>query len=343
MLSRDRVIATLNREDTDRIPVTPQVLEHAVRLAGMRVSDVFSSSEKFAKAQLDALEKYKYDGVWAGVVDMYNLLPEALGCQIVVPEDGIPDIKAPIVKQAKDIDKLFIPDPYKDARLPVALECIQLLRKEVGDEAAVMTGLAGPFAIAGNLRGVTQIMLDVQSNQNLVKELCEITTKACARYGQAILDSGADVLFLVDALAAPALVGPNVWNQIIFPYHQKLAKKLHQKPIIYHTDVGVHLVWDNASKLDVDAIEPEDTEDIGKLREMIGEDTVLAGVVGPIPLRSESPEKLKHRVKQIIKQGSSRKGRLIFFTGMVPLDTPFENLKTVVDSVKQFNIQSKRM
>jgi len=338
MLPKERVIAALDRKSTDRIPVTPQVLEHAVRVAGMKVSDVFDSAQKFAKAQVIALEKYEYDGVWAGVVDMYNLLPEALGCEIVIPEDGIPDIKAPIVKEAKDVDKLFIPDPYKDARLPVALECIRLLRKEVGGEFAVMTGLAGPFAIAGNLRGVNEIMGDVRSEPDLVKDLCEITTEACAKYGQAILDSGTDVLFLVDALAAPAFVGPDVWNEIIFPYHYRLAKKLHQKPIIYHTDAGIHLVLDNASKLDVDAIEPEDTEDIRKLREMVGEDVVLVGVIGPVPLRSETPDKLKEMTQQVIEKGISSKGRLIFFTGMVPLDTPFENLKAVVNTAKQFRM-----
>jgi len=338
MVPKDIVMATLNREDADRIPITPQVLEHAVRVAGMKISDVFSSSEKYARAQLEALEKYKYDGVWAGVVDMYNLLPEALGCQIVVPEDDIPDIKAPIVKQAKDIDKLFVPNPNKDGRLPVALDCIQILKKEVGDKIAIMTGLAGPFSIAGNLRGVNQIMVDVKQEPDLVKDLCEITTEACTKYGQAILDSGADVLFLVDALAAPEFVGPTVWNEIIFPYHQKLAKKLNQNPIIYHTDVGVHLVLDNVTKLDINAIEPEDTEDIGKLREMVGEDTVLVGVVGPIPLRSEKPEELKQRVQKIISQGRSPKGRIFFYTGMVPLDTPFENLKAVVDEVKQFKL-----
>jgi uroporphyrinogen decarboxylase len=336
MSPKDVVIATLNREDADRIPITPQVLEHAVRVAGMKVSEVFSNSEKFARAQLESLEKYKYDGVWAGVVDMYNLLPEALGCEIVVPEDDIPDIKAPILNQAKDLDKLFIPDPNKDGRLPVALDCIKILKKEVGEKIAIMTGLAGPFAIAGNLRGVNQIMLDVKMHPELVKDLCEITTEACTKYGQAILDSGADVLFLVDALAAPEFVGPSVWNEIIFPYHQRLARKLHQKPIIYHTDVGVHLVLDNATKLDINAIEPEDTEDIGKLRDMVGEDTVLVGVVGPIALRSEKPEDLKRRVQEIISKGRSTKGRLFFYTGMVPLDTPFENLKAVVDEVKQY-------
>lgn len=338
MLPREIVMAALNRNDTDRIPVIPQVLEHSVRLAGMQLLDVFNSSERFTKAQLAALEKYKYDGVWGGCVDMYNLLPEALGCEITFPEGGIPEIRAPIVKHTEDIDRLLIPDPYQDARLPVALECIQLLDKEAGDEVAVMTGLAGPFAVAGNLRGITQIMLDLQSEPDLVKGLCEITTEACVRYGQAIINAGTDVLFLVDALAAPAFIGPDVFDQVIFPYHQRLVKELQQIPIIYHIDVGIHLVLDSVSELPVQAMEPEDTEDIGKLRGMVGEDTVLAGVLGPSPLRSEAPEQLEQRVNQIITEGASRKGRLIFFTGMVPLDTPFENLKAVVDAVKQYRM-----
>jgi hypothetical protein len=38
--------------------------------------------------------------------------------------------------------------------------------------------------------------------------------------------------------------------------------------------------------------------------------------------------------KNIVKKGRSKKGKLIFFTGMVPLDTPPENLEVVVKAAK---------
>jgi len=336
MTAYERLKRILEGKSVDRAPVIPQVLEHAIRIAGMKVSEVFRSPEKVSRAQLRALDRYGYDAVWGGCIDMYTLLAAAFGCEVSIPDDDVPDIKGPIAGNLEETEKLDIPDPKRDARLPMSLEIVHILSKELGNDIPVLTGLAGPFSVAANLRGITSLMGDLVSNPDLVKNLCQKTTKACKVYGKALLESGAAAIFLVDALAGPAIIGPSMFRKFVFPYHQNLVETLLQEGalIIYHVDVGIHLVLDDVSHLGVHALMPEDTEDIKNLRKLVGEETTLVGVVGPTALRSESPENLVSMSKTIIKKGRSKKGKLIFFTGMVPLDTPPENLEAVVRAAK---------
>ena len=332
----ERLTRILEGKSVDRAPVIPQVLEHAVRITGMKVSEVFGNPEKICRAQLTALDRYGYDAVWGGCIDMYSLLPAAFGCEVSIPDDDVPDIKGPIAENLQDAEKLDIPDPKRDGRLPMSLETVQILSNELGNDIPVLTGLAGPFSVAADLRGITPLMGDLRSDPDLVESLCQKATEACKAYGRALLESGAAAIFLVDALAGPTIIGPPMFRKFVFPYHQDLVETLLREgaPIIYHVDVGIHLVLDDVSNLGVHALMPEDTEDIANLRKLVGEETTLVGVVGPTALRSESPENLVSMSKTIIKKGRSKKGKLIFFTGMVPLDTPSQNLEAVVRTAK---------
>ena len=65
------------------------------------------------------------------------------------------------VKSRADVARLRLPDPLRDGRMPVIIECERILVEKVGYGRGVNGGLAGPLSFAANLRGPQQILYDM--------------------------------------------------------------------------------------------------------------------------------------------------------------------------------------
>jgi len=335
-----RFMTAIDGEKPDRIPVMPQALSHAARISGMKICEVTANAEKYAKAQLTALKRYGYDAVWSGVVDYYNLLAEAFGCRLNVPEDDIPSLIENIVREPRDVDKLRVPDPNRNGRLPTAIKNIEILSSRVGETTVVMGALAGPFSVAANLRGTTQFMGDLWANPDLVHKLCEVATEACIQFGKAQIEAGISGLFFVDALAAPDIIGPKRFKEFVLPHHRKLINEFTKKvSIIYHIDVGSLSVIDDVLKLEINALLPEDTEDLAGFRQVVGDHFALVGTMAAGAMRTKSPVEIGSMCKTIIEKGAPKEGgAFLLFTAILSSDTPPENIDAYVKAAKKYGV-----
>jgi len=134
---------------------------------GHQVGELARSARKMVEAQVASQAKYDYDGC---VIDFDDAsLAEACGARVIYrdEEPAIVDEAEPVVKDWSDIDTLTLPDPWRDARLPVWLDATRLLVDRMGKEVWIM-GRAdqGPFSLACLLRGSQQFMVDLMEEEN---------------------------------------------------------------------------------------------------------------------------------------------------------------------------------
>ncbi len=97
-----------------------------------------------------------YDGVFA-LADV-NVESEAMGSEIVFRDEQYPHIKKHAFGEAKGVDRLEIPDPQSDGRMPEVLEAIRFASKAVGNEALVACALLGPFTLTCQLMGMERTL-----------------------------------------------------------------------------------------------------------------------------------------------------------------------------------------
>ena len=93
-----------------------------------------------------------------------------------------------------------------------------LIFQENWEEASI----GGPFTIASNLKGVEYLLRDCRKKPEEVHRLLEIITQTqmsciemAAEYGMGIA--------MADPVANPALIGPKMYEEFVFPYTKQLT------------------------------------------------------------------------------------------------------------------------
>ena len=119
MTSRERFVAALTGKPYDRIPVFLLMSDHAARVIGVTVGEYQKSAELMAKGQLEAWRLYGMDLINTG--PGLTGIAEAIGCELAFPDNTAYVVEHP-VNTHDDLDRLKIPDPFRDGRLPLFLE-----------------------------------------------------------------------------------------------------------------------------------------------------------------------------------------------------------------------------
>src|ERR1019366_2922794 len=83
----------------------------------------------------------------------------------------------------------------------------------------------GPIAEGADLRGINTLMLDFFDDPAFVRDLFAFVVEMELRFAREQLRAGADVIGVGDAAAS--LVGPDIYNELVWPYEKKLVDGIH--------------------------------------------------------------------------------------------------------------------
>ena len=335
MDSRERVLKALSLQRPDRVPVVPFIISFAAKHAGFRFIEYCKDASKLAKAQATTAERFRLDAVYVdsdAVIDI-----EAMGAEVKYFEDEIPTASRPAVGSLDDVRSLEVPDPQKDGRLPIWLDAIKILRKDVGDHLAVFSNINGPFQIAAQLRGITKICMDFYRNPELVSELVDLTTRAAIAMARAEIEAGTDAIVFGDAMSSSSLISPRHFEQFSFPYIQRVIREIgNAVPFFLHicgdsTRIIDKMVETGANFLEVDAC-----VDLRTIGEKYGRSIGVRGNISPALLLNGKPAEIEGSCREAI-EASTKLGGFILGSGCeLPKNTPHANLETMVDSAEKY-------
>lgn len=198
-----------------RIPLSLSVYEHAARLIERSPWDVSRDGELLLQAHRAAYRLYHHFPVTVGI-DIYNLEAEAFGCRVQRPEGtGIPAITEPLCRSLEEALALPPYDPATAGRLPLVIGVARRLKAEF-PEADVRVPVSGPFSVAQNLLGLSQLLAEVAVRPEAVRALLDGLVEAQVRFSRAVVDAGVGVAFFESA-AAPPLLSPRQFRQVELP------------------------------------------------------------------------------------------------------------------------------
>ena len=120
--------------------------------------------------------------------------------------ENVPSIKQHRYKIGDVPD--FPEDFLSRGRIPELLEAVKILKDTLGDSAAVVGGIIGPFSIAGNIVDVTALLHACMKNPDSIIPYLEVAEKAGTMLGKALIDAGADAIAIgLDRRAARGVGG----------------------------------------------------------------------------------------------------------------------------------------
>jgi uroporphyrinogen decarboxylase len=346
---RERVLTALSGGRPDRVPVGPFVGYAAAPLVGASLREYYTRGETIARAQVELGKRVGHD-ILLTAADTYYIA-EGFGLRTRHDENALPTVVAPLLGTLADADRLSVPNPERDGRMPVYLEALRELRRlSAGSHALRGTG-TGPFSLAAYLYGeepfltlLAEIAMGEAEvgEERRLRELLEITTATTIAFLEAQLDIGLDIVYMGDSLASADMISPEMYRTWAFPYHRAVYDAVADR---CHADGAVtmlHICGRNDAILadfeatGVDLIEIDHKLELDECRRLLRPETALIGNLDPVETALKgTPREVAGAALRAIRDAggapSAPPPRFVLGTGcFVPLGVPLENLAAMV-------------
>ncbi len=291
----------------------------------------------FPQAHLDADQMAELAAAGHEILGFDAIMPEfsvqqeaaALGCEMDWGSPSMmPDAKTHPFQRVED---LKIPENLLEKpSLRVVLEALSSLRRQYGDDVAIIGKVMGPWTISYHMAGTENFLLWSAIEPDKVRRFLDALKEVTVLFAKAQFQAGADVVVLADH-ATGDLVSPKTYQNFLLPVHKELVQRIGG-PLILHICGncadrlrmfveagfdGYHFEWQ------VDAKEAVKTVN----REM----ALVGNINNPTVLYRGTPEDVRKQVRYSVEAGVE----IIAPECAVPLQTPLRNLRAIVETARE--------
>ena len=251
----------------------------------------------------------------------------ALGCDI----DWGGPLQMPRCRGAtyKINDPIRIPpDLLAHPACRVPLEAIRLLKRRLGDSAAVCGKIFGPWTLAYHLFGVENFLIGTIDSPDGTRDILRRLLPVALQFARAQIDAGADCLLVGDH-ATRDLCSPAAYRDFLQEIHALLAREI-ACPLILHicgnTSDRIGMIaqtgmacfhWDTK------------TGTPAAVRQLAGPNLSLMGGISNYLLLTGTPE----QVRAAAADAAAGDIDIVAPECAIPLGTPLANLQAVAAAV----------
>jgi len=220
---------------------------------------------------------------------------------------------------------LHIPDPLECPRMRDRIMAAELFREKVGGEKCIEGWIEGPCAEGADLRGINTLMMDLYEDPGFVRDLFAFVVELELQFAKAQVEAGIDLMGVGDAAAS--LVGPQLYEEFVWPYEKQLVDGLHAlgAPVRLHICGNTTPILEGMGRLGCEIVDLDSLAPLAEARKAMGPTHVLLGNIEPVgALRNGTPESVFEAVARCHSEAGQR-----FIVGAgceVPRDTPYPNL-----------------
>lgn len=336
MTPAERGAAIAHGEVVDRLPCNPNIANGVARVYGCKISEFNTDPIAIAKAQMAAYERFGSDSLRV-FTDLFTW-PEAMGAKVVTPGDDTVDLLEPAIHDVKDIGRLCPADPYKDGRLPVHLEAMKYLKEYSEGITGCSAGVVGPFTNAFFLYGVDDTLKLIHKNPEAVHRLCQVSLETCMAYAEASMKIGLGPT-ISEPMSSCTVVSPRAFREFSLPYLKQLVDFIHDhgfNPVV-HICGQTNRIWKDVADLDVAGWSIDNVASITECKHAVGDTTKIMGNVDPGSIMyGGTPAQVRMKTLEAIGEGyDSPAGYMVMSGCSLPVETPFENIDAMLDTVRE--------
>jgi uroporphyrinogen decarboxylase len=363
---RARVETAKRFETPDRVPVLPALgHRYLVPMTGIRFRDYYADPETMLRTQILAqkwlMENIRTDahavtGPWVGAwTDFQNTFEAgSLGVDIVFPDDDIPWVGPGWVKDERDLSRLEAMDfvhtglnarqiDYRRAMIAVAGKYpVRFQGGPVfypGENPSLTHTSDGPFGVAGDLMGNTEIFLACAERPDFVRELLRIVTGKLIAW----LDFCADEerlprplgLAWTDDLAVS--LSRRMFEEIVLPSEKRLRDHFDGWAMLHMCGRSDHLLEVFRDGLRIHEFQGFGWEvDLDRVAEILGGRVVLLGNVNPMLIHSGTPVEVRAATRLVVEKLGPYRGFIVQDGNNIPPGSPVENINAMMNAAERY-------
>ena len=364
MNSRERILATLNHEKPDRVPIQVN-WRSEVGVAMRDYYDVESVDEVYKILGVDGYRSAGVKTHWADYERRTNGqlggLYASMGTRVLhdertfedqwgvverVGEDGkyLEWVSGPFV-ETDDLDSFDWPTDavfVDDAELPARVQGFK-------DEGFWVAGASGPhpFKQAWRMRGFENFLCDYIANPTFVEAIYDRilahTIAVCKRSAAA----GADMLhFWGDvAMQDRMIVPPEIWRRLDKPAWQRIITETRrvnpEVKFFFHSDGDVSPIIEDIIEVGFDILNPLQPECVNpaRIKQRYGHRVTLDGggsVQRTLPLGTI--DDVRREVDFLIRHCAYNGGYIFRASNVIGFDCPIENVVTFFETARDYDL-----
>ena len=317
----ERISACINREKTDRTPISLWLHYH--------LQD--RSPRRLAAATAALYRRYDTDLIKLTPSGLYGVQDWGAAIRFGRNDWTPPEMNESVISDGgawKDLPEL---DIY-DGAYARELELIRAVKAEVGNKVPVLMTIFSPLTLAwkllGNAASAQRMQLDMKDHSDSFHAGLKTITATTRRFAQASLDAGADGLFFATQMANyEVLQAESQYEEFGLQYDLDIlnATRKATKVSILHL-CRKQLMIDLACRYPVDIVNWNNLESGTGLREgMEKTGKAAAGGLDNQRLHLMTPEEVTESVKAAIGEAGDR-GFMLAPTCVIDARTPEANL-----------------
>ncbi len=362
---RERVEAARRFEEPDRVPVLPAIgYRYLLPRIGVRFGVYYRDPEVMLRSQILGqkwlmenirTDAYDITGAWTGAWTDFENTFEAgsLGCAVEFPEDDIPWVRSGWVRTEEDLRRLEGMDflhgglnerqtEYRRAMMDAAEKYpVRFLGGPVfypGRNPSLTHTSDGPFGVAGDLMGQTELFLAVAERPRFVAELLRIVTDKLIEY--------LDFCFQEESLAERDLswtddlaagLSAETYRDLVLPQEKRLRFHFDGRASLHMCGRTDHLLSIFRDELAIHEYQGFGYQvDLTRIAAVMGGRVVLLGNVNPLLVRDGPPERIREATRTCIEKLAPLSGYIVQDGANIPPDTPPEHINAMMDAAKTY-------
>ena len=375
MTPKERITLAFQNKKPDRVPVSPELWDVIpIKVSGRPFYEFSATSfGKFPlwKAQLEAYKFFECEA-WIPVepgpserqksmvsANSYFINPDLIQTDIIykTSKGNLKEVKHSVFDYdmwslKRPIENLFTDMPkyeeyFFDDPSNLDYEIINEAYKETGNYG-ICEGIVGntffEFLTLAREGGAVQVIFDLNDNPQFFKPIMERYVDYLSEIAESIIkNTKVDGIFLNCGSSVLTVISPEMFKKWDLPLIEKIGKiaKKYNKIFHYHLHGKGRAFIDDLVNSGVNMIcpfekPPRGDFDIIEIKQKYKDNLAVKGNIDPFFLEKASAQEIEDEVKKLVTSIGKDGGFTLASGDGVLKNTPFENIKVMVDACKKY-------
>jgi len=262
------------------------------------------------------------------------VIPEAMGQKYHFKETGGVRMDFAVTSKA-DIEKLSVERVVE--RLSYVDKALRILRKELGDQTALLGFTGSPWTLATFMMegaSVPKYSRALQLFREDKKTYFALAEKLATAYLQMQIATGIDALQIFDSHGGH--LAATEFQEASGRWTNEIIANLGGKVPVINFSLGTHCNWPDLIASGANVLGIDWQTDLAEARKIIPSHLAMQGNLSPVHIAESTPEVVAAETKKILEAMRGRPGHIFNLGhGLTPA-AKLENIAALVETVKGF-------
>lgn len=320
--------------DSDKRIAIPIMTHPGIEAIGKKVFDAVTNGEVHYQAIRNVTETYN-TAACTVIMDL-TVEAEAFGCTISMPEHEVPSVTGRLVYDEESVNRLQVPS-LSVGRMPEYLKANRLAIENIKDKP-VLSGCIGPFSLAGRLYDMSEIMVGIYIEPDVIKTLLDKCTAYITAYCKELKSLGATGVIMAEPAAG--LLSNDDCQEYSTVYVKQIVETVQDDnfTVILHNCGNKGQCTQAMIDSGAAALHFGNAVDMVATLEQCPSDLIVMGNIDPVGILKQASSEDVYRITSDLLAKTAGYKNFVISSGcdMPPL-VPEANIKAFYKAVADFN------